>query len=76
MIKLPQDVFGHHPSRKELRKIHTGSLRIIGLFFDRDHSTILSGIRRVDKLIAADDEFAARIARLLDRLQNRDRRAA
>ena len=49
---------------------HTTGLSYVktGWEFERHHTTILSGVRRIEKLIE-NDVFAGRVARFLDRIR-------
>jgi len=47
------------------------SLPRIGRLLNRDHTTVLHGTRRVARLAQEDADFAARLDRLANRIQNR-----
>ena len=54
-------------------------LTVIGRAFDRDHTTVLSAVRRIERLIVEDREFAAKVwecVQAVDCVTSVDRRRA
>jgi hypothetical protein len=51
------------------RTLNGDSFEMIGQWFDRDHSTVMSGCKQTRIRIAEDEEFAERMEHLADRLR-------
>lgn len=52
------------------------SLAVIGRCLNRDHTTVLHGIRRIAELVKADPAFAARLERVAAAAQDQQRETA
>jgi chromosomal replication initiator protein len=53
------------------RKVTDYPLFQIGLFFSRDHSTVMNACQRIEKLMATDAELAAQVKVLIQRFAAR-----
>jgi hypothetical protein len=58
------------PAGGRSRELTPHSLPMIGRSFDRDHTTILHGIRRIEELAKSDPDFGERVASLKKRLDS------